>query len=96
VETGARAELRLDDIRVTAVPSIDVIPDPFAITATLTGDHWRIQALVKPGAWYSLRTSTDLVHWEIAQSHRVGPGGLMSFEFPTDDGAMRFFQVQSP
>jgi hypothetical protein len=94
--TGARAELRLDDIRVTAVPGLEVIPDPFTITTTLAGDQWRIQAHVTPGALFSLHTSSDLVHWELVRSRSVGVDGLLSFEFPVDEAATRFFQVRSP
>lgn len=97
-DSGPRAELRLDDIRVKGLPPGEQSPDPPALEMR-AGANGRVllRANAPPGrrGWW-LR-STDLVHWTPAGVAAADPQGRVEWEEnPPAGRAAVFYQLWLP
>lgn len=89
--TGARAELRLDDILVAG----QARPIQLEVTS-YSGSHLTFQATGPSGRTTAVLASTDLVHWLEVQAVAVGADGTARFSLPRDPAApMAFYRLRT-
>lgn len=89
-ESGPRAQLRLDDIRVTSAP--DQVAFELAIAATSTGVT--VLAQSRPGVACGLWASSDLQEWSEVATATTDANGAASFP-QIADRSLRFYQVRA-
>lgn len=88
-ESGARAQLRLDDIRVTASPALAT-----AVLSVVPGaGPTRLAVQTAAGATCSLWVSADLRTWTELATASADPAGRAEFTDATG-AAQRFYQVR--
>lgn len=89
-DSGPRAQLRLDDIRVTSSP--DVIT--FQLQALANAGGVTLRAQSRAGIACTLWASADLVEWTEVTTATTDATGQAEFAQPTDR-SLRFFQVRA-
>ena len=91
--TGPRAQLRVDDIRVSAAGPAPV----FAGIEPLADGSVRFQVRGVPDRQYAIESSTNLASWETSRMITADTGGFLEFVEP-NAGAIggRFLRARAP
>jgi hypothetical protein len=91
--TGPRAQLRVDDIRVSAAGPAPV----FAGIEPLADGSVRFQVRGVPDRQYAIESSTNLASWETSRMITADTGGFFEFVEP-NAGAIggRFLRARAP
>ena len=89
VDAGARAQLRLDDIQVSATP----IPKIPVLTVRNAGERFELTATTRAGSTCSLWASGDLGNWtELTTLVAAADGSAIFTDAPGASG--RFYQIR--
>lgn len=94
-ESGSRAELRVDDIEVTA-DRIGAVVEPPILTIAPGPNAYRLASTVAPGMSATLMVSTDLAVWEEEGRATANAAGLVEFDLPRPASTRQFFLLRLP
>ena len=91
--TGQRAQLRVDDILVSASGASPV----FTRIEPMLDGSMRFQIRGLPNGQYVIESSTNLAAWETLQTMSASAGGLFEFVEPSASASRaRFFRARTP